>query len=127
MSMMSDYLENAMINTVLRGQAYTPKPVYVALFTSDPTDAGTGVEVTGVSYARQTVTFNAPVEGETSNNTDVLFPISTEAWGIVTHIGLYDSVAGGNLLFYAPLEFTKDMKISSQFKIPKNYLVVKLK
>ena len=127
MSMMSDFLENAMVNTVLRGQAYTTGNVYVGLFTSDPTDANTGTEVAGASYIRQVATFEIPLDGETSNSVDVLFPISTEAWGIVTHIGLFNAVSGGDLLFHAPLEFEKTMNISSQFKIPKNYLIVRLK
>ncbi|MCB2309050.1 hypothetical protein LGL08_20310 [Clostridium estertheticum] len=127
MSMMSDFLENAMINTVLRGQSYAAGSVYVGLFTVNPTDANTEGEVTGASYVRQVVTFEVPLDGETSNTVDVLFPISTEAWGVVTHIGLFNAVTGGNMLFHAPLEFEKTMNISSQFKIPKNYLVVRLK
>ncbi len=43
MAAMSNYLENALINEVLRATGYTaPTTVYVALFTSDPTDAGSG-------------------------------------------------------------------------------------
>lgn len=127
MSMMSDYLENALVNTVLRGQNYTPTSVYVGLFTTDPTDANTGNEVVGASYQRQLVTFEAPLDGETSNSADVLFAIATEAWGTITHIGLFNAATGGNLLFHAPLEFEKTINISSQFKIPKNYLIVRLK
>ncbi|OPX87015.1 MAG: hypothetical protein A4E53_02670 [Pelotomaculum sp. PtaB.Bin104] len=128
MSQLSDYLENALINAVLRNTPYTsPATVYVGLFTSDPTDAGTGTEVSGGAYARQAVTFTAPTDGQTSNSADVLFPIATAAWGTVTHIGLFDALSGGNLLFHAPLEFEKTINISSQFKLPQNYLIVRLK
>ena len=127
MSMLSDYLENALIDTVLRGQSYTGGNVYVGLFTSDPKDDGTGTEVSGNSYERQKVAFKVPLNGETYNDSDVLFPIATEDWGIIAHIGLFDSQADGNLLFHAPLEFEKTINISSQFKIPKDYLIIRLK
>lgn len=128
MSQLSDHLENALLNAVLRNTPYTsPAKVYVGLFTSDPTDAGTGNEVAGGSYARQAVDFTAPVDGQVSNSNEVLFPIATAAWGTITHIGLYDDQSGGNLLWHGPLEFQKAIDISSQFKIPQNYLIVRLK
>ena len=53
MSEMSNYLENALVNAVLRNTSYTsPATVYLALYTSDPTDADAGTEVSGTSYAR---------------------------------------------------------------------------
>ncbi|MCO1599817.1 C40 family peptidase [Desulfosporosinus nitroreducens] len=128
MSQLSDYLENALINAVLRNTAYSsPVTVYAALFTSDPTDAGTGTEVTGGAYVRMPVAFTDPTDGQTSNSADVLFPIATANWGTITHVGLYDALSGGNLLFHAPLEFSKVINISSQFKVPQNYLIVRLK
>lgn len=128
MSPLSDYLENALINAVLRNTAYSsPATVYVALFTSDPTDAGAGTEVSGGAYQRMPVTFTAPTDGQTSNSADVLYPIATENWGAITHIGIYDTQTEGNLLFHAPLEFSKTINVSSQFKVPQNYLIVRLK
>ena len=58
MAEMSNYLENALINATLRATTYTsPATVYVALFTTDPTDANSGTEVTGGGYARTAVSF----------------------------------------------------------------------
>jgi hypothetical protein len=128
LSQLSDYLENALINAVLRNTPYTsPATVYVGLFTSDPTDAGIGTEVSGGAYTRQAVTFGAPTDGQVSNSNEVLYPIATANWGTITHIGLYDALTGGNLLYYGPLEFQKTIDNSSQFKIPPNYLIVRLK
>lgn len=128
MSQLSDYLENALLNAVLRNTPYiSPAKVYVALFTSDPADVGSGTEVTGGDYARQEVDFTAPVDGQVSNSNEVLFPIAMANWGTITHIGLYDDQSGGNLLWHGPLEFQKAIDISSQFKIPQNYLIVRLK
>ena len=70
MAEMSNYLENALLNGTLNATTYTaPAAVYVALYTSDPTDANTGTEVSGGSYARQSVTFAAPSDGLSADAT----------------------------------------------------------
>ncbi len=64
MAEMSNYLENALINATLRNTSYTsPTTVYVALYTSDPTDADSGTECSGTSYARQA---DDPIERNTT-------------------------------------------------------------
>ena len=124
---MSNYLENALINVTLRATAYTaPTTVYVALFTSDPTDAGTGTEVSGGAYARTAVTFAAPSNGVTTNSADVTFPTCTLAWGIVTHIGIYDALTSGNLLYHTPLDASKTVDTGDIFKISSGSLSVTL-
>jgi hypothetical protein len=124
---MSDYLENALLNAVLRNTTYTsPSQVYVALFTSDPTDAGTGTEVTGGGYARQPVTFNAPSNGQVTNASDILFPVATASWGTVTHIGIYDASTGGNLLFHGVLTTSKTISTDDQLKIAAGDITITL-
>ena len=108
MAALSNYLENALINAVLRNVSYTsPATVYVALFTTDPTDAGSGTEVSGGSYARTAVTFGAPTNGVASNSGAVNFPTSSGVWGTVTHVGIYDTSTAGNLLFHGVLTVSK--------------------
>jgi hypothetical protein len=124
---MSDYLENAILNAVLRNTAYTsPSQVYIALFTSDPTDAGTGTEVTGGGYARQQITFNAPSNGQVTNSADILFPVATASWGTVTHIGIYDASTGGNLLFHGALTTSKTISTDDQLKIAAGDITITL-
>lgn len=49
----TDYAENKIVDALLRGQPLaTPANFHIALFTSDPTDANSGGEVSGGSYAR---------------------------------------------------------------------------
>ncbi|MEB3750055.1 phage tail fiber protein [Geobacillus icigianus] len=118
MSAISNYLENALINAVLRNIPYTsPSAVYLALYTSDPTDANTGTEVTGGSYQRQQITFSAPSDGMVSNSNEILFPVATANWGTVTHIGILDAVTGGNLLFYGAVTTPKTISTNDQLKI----------
>ena len=89
MAAMSNYLENILINEVLRATAYTaPATVYVALFTTDPTDAGSGTECSGTSYARQSATFAAPSNGASSTSADINFPQAGGSWGTITHFGI---------------------------------------
>lgn len=127
MAEFSNYLENALVNAVLRNTAYTsPTTVYVSLYTTDPTDADTGTEVTGGSYARTAVTFGAPTDGVTTNSADVTFPTATASWGTVTHIGIHDASTAGNLLFHTPLDTSKTIDSGDIFKITSGNLSVTL-
>ena len=124
---MSNYLENALINVTLRATAYTaPATVYVSLWTSDPTDAGSGTEVSGGSYARTAVTFGAPSNGVTLNSADVTFPTATASWGTVGWIGINDALTTGNLLYHSPLDTSKTIDSGDIFKISTGNLSVTL-
>jgi len=105
----SDYLENKVLDHILGNTAYSaPATVYFGLYTSNPTDAGGGTEVSGVSYARvsktnNTTNFPNAVSGVKSNGTSVDFPTAGSAWGSVQSVGVFDAPTGGNLLYWAPL------------------------
>lgn len=98
----SNYLENKIIDHVLRNTAYTPpSTVYAALYTSNPGEGDTGTEVTGGSYARQSAAFSAASGGATANTGVITFadvPAAT-----ITHVGLRDALSGGNLLYSVAL------------------------
>ena len=127
MAEFSNYLENALINAVLRNTSYTsPTTVYVALYTTDPTDADTGTEVSGNAYARQSVTFSSPSNGVTSNSAAVEFPQATGSWGPVAYIGLRDASSGGNLLFHTALDASKTIATGDVFRIAAGSLTVTL-
>jgi len=127
MAEMSNYLENALINATLRNTSYTsPTTVYVGLYTTDPTDADTGTEVSGGSYARVAVTFNAPSDGVTTNSAAVEFPQATGSWGSVGWIGIEDALTGGNLLYHTPLDAAKTIDSGDIFKIAIGSLSVTL-
>jgi len=127
MAEFSNYLENAVINAVLRATSYTsPTTVYVGLYTTDPTDADSGTEVSGGSYARTSVAFDAPSNGVTQNTADLTFPTATASWGTVTHIGLHDASTGGNLLFHTALDTSKAIDSGDIFKITTGNLTVTL-
>lgn len=95
----STYSINAALNVFLRNTAYTaPVTVYLALL-------NTGTEVTGGSYARQTIAFAAPAAGAVASNTAQTFtamPATT-----VTQIGLYDALTVGNQLYLITVTASK--------------------
>lgn len=134
MAAMSDILENKLIDWLLRGQAIGltgasaaagtgPTSTYIALFTTNPSDPGGGVEVTGGSYARVAVTSSlanwagtqaaasttasSGTSGTTSNNAAVTFPAPTANWGVITGVGIFDASTGGNLLLWGALTVSK--------------------
>jgi len=127
MAEFSNFLENALINATLRNTTYTsPATVYVSLYTTDPTDADSGTEVSGGSYARTSATFDAPSNGVTQNSADITFPTATAGWGTVTHIGVHDASTAGNLLFHTPLDTSKTIDSGDIFKIETGNLTVTL-
>lgn len=104
MAALSDYLENEILDHILGTGAFVmPAGVWVALFTTNPTDADTGTELAGSGYARQPITFGAAAAGSASNAALVEFGPATANWGTVTHIGIYDAVTAGNLLVHGTL------------------------
>ncbi|CAB5222517.1 hypothetical protein UFOVP378_10 [uncultured Caudovirales phage] len=118
MAEMSNYLENALINATLRNTSYTsPSIVYLALYTTDPTDADTGTEVSGSAYARQSITFGAPSNGVSTNSAVIEFAQAGGSWGTVTHIGIRDALTSGNLLFHTPLDASKVIATGDIFRI----------
>jgi hypothetical protein len=129
MAEMSNYLEVALLNATLNGTTYTaPATVYVSLWTSDPTDAGSGTEVSGGSYARTEVSFATAsgTSGNVLNDADVTFPTATASWGTVGWIGINDAATSGNLLYHTALDTSKTIDSGDIFKISTGNLSVTL-
>ena len=118
MAEMSNFLENALINATLRNTSYTsPAAVYIGLYTSDPTDANTGTEVSGGSYTRTAVTMGAPSNGVSTNTAAIEFPQASGSWGTVGWIGILDATSSGNLLYHTALDTSKTISSGDIFKI----------
>lgn len=134
MAMLSDFMENKLIDFLFRAQALGitgataaagtgPATLYVGLYTANPTDAAGGTEVTGGAYARVAVTSaltawagtqaaastvaSSGTSGTTSNNAAVTFPAPTANWGVVTGFGIFDAATAGNLLIWGALTTNK--------------------
>ncbi|WP_078548643.1 phage tail fiber protein [Litchfieldia alkalitelluris] len=133
MSKLSNYLESALLNHVLRGTAMTaPAGVYVSLHTADPTDAG-GSEVTTTAYpayTRKQATFNAPVSGANSttvtNSAELSWTYDGASSLTISHVSIYDASTAGNLLWHGALSASKTVANGDIFKIGAGNLTVGL-
>ncbi len=139
MSELSNYQEQKLLDHQYNEVSYTPPTtIYVALYTDDPTDADTGTEVSGGSYARVLVNENgggspawdlAVVDGigyMVDNADDIVFPTATAAWGTITHVGLRDASSAGNLLHHTALEAPRVVGDGGIFKFLAGTLKLRL-
>ena len=110
MAALSDYAEKLLLDWAMTtGSATRPTAWYVALYTAAPSDSGGGTEVSTGGYARKAVTFAAATSpgGTTSNTGAVSFTASGANYGTVTHIGIFDALTTGNLLWHGAMTASK--------------------
>jgi hypothetical protein len=124
----SDYLEDIIIDHLLRKVDFTPpEKVYLALFTGD-----TGLEAnapeaevstSGTAYARKEVALDAASGGVSANTSDIEFEEATGDWGTITHVALVDHATntnwgtGVNVLMWAELTTSKEIGSGDTFRI----------
>tara|TARA_Y100000592_G_C5234071_1_gene205248 strand:- start:45 stop:452 length:408 start_codon:yes stop_codon:yes gene_type:complete len=132
MSEASDYVENQILNCYLNQTNITaPTNIYVGLHTADPTDAGSGAEVStsGTGYGRIEITDKfgtaSGTGGSVSSNADITgFTANGANWGTITHIGIYDASTSGNLLFHTALDSSATVNDGDSFQISSGNLTV---
>ena len=95
---LTTYYRTAIMNT-LRGTNCSGFSPYIAFCNGDPTGAGS--EFSGNNYARTAVTFTTPAQQPsgtdlTQNSAEVISPVSTGAWGTLTHVAICDASTAGN-------------------------------
>ena len=118
MAAMSNYLELKMLDHFLgTSSTSAPSNVFLSLWTSDPTDAGSGTELSGDAYARQDINFAAASGGAAASNATVTFPTATGSWGTITHIGIHDAATSGNLLYHSALSASKAIASGDVFQV----------
>ena len=113
MSQMSDYLEGQIRAHIFRTATFTkPTGLTVHLYTAAPGETGGGTEVSGGSYAAQSLnpldanwTAASATDGLTDNASAITFPSPTANWGVVTHVAIKDQAA--NFLLYGALAQSK--------------------
>ena len=99
-------IENQLLDALVGTSSYTvTTPIKLALETVAGSDTAAGTEVTGGSYARQTIAFAAASSGAISNNATISFtnmPACT-----VVAIAIYDNAGSPKRLAYGPLTANK--------------------
>lgn len=149
---MSDYLENKLIDHLFRDTTFAkPTTLHIALLTTAAVDSdtgtqiysgsgGTGVEVSGGSYARVAYNPSASANWEatqggvsgassgtgglTSNNTTITFPTATGNWGTIVGIAILDASTNGNALYFGTLSVNKTVTSGDVFQFSENQLSI---
>jgi len=131
MSAMTNYLEDALINFILRDNPDTfAKPganIYVGLikfYDTPVVEAGTLTqEASGGGYARVQVTgvggtnWDDPSGGgATQNSNDITFPTATGDWDNISGVIIADAASAGNVLLHGSLTTARDVKNGDVFK-----------
>lgn len=134
MANISTYLEEAILNHVMRNTEYVrPTTVYVGIVTSAAVDAdleaGTLTnEVTLYDGDRKAVTFLAPTQvlGKATIKNDA--PLDFENMPAVTvkYAIVCDAATGGNILYWCPLTVQKTTNAGDTFRILDEGLVLDL-
>ena len=141
----SNYLELALLNHIFGNNANASNSatsfsapadngIYVSLHTADPTDAGSGAEVSGNGYTRSnasdSLTWTVAQAGGTTtakNDQAIAFPQATGNYSSnVTHISIWDNSSSGNLLFHGELTTPKTVTTGDTFQINASALVITL-
>jgi hypothetical protein len=136
MTAASNYLENKVLDHVLKNTAYTqPTSLYLALFnntsanTAANLEAGTLTDETttsGTAYARKTVAFSASSGGTAATSATVTFDAATASWGTITHVAVMDAITGGNVLFWGAVTTSKQIDTGDTFQVTSGNLTISL-
>jgi hypothetical protein len=104
-------LNDKIIDHIFRTTALTkPTNLYFSLYTTAPTDAGGGTELTigtggynRVAVVPLDTNFALPIagDGHTENSNAITFGTPSTAWGLITAVGVFDAATAGNLLIWA--------------------------
>jgi hypothetical protein len=115
----SNYLEDQ-ITRWISGTTFDAAPAntFVQLYSQDPTDAGSA---TGALYTRISVAANGWTRGTngvgTLTNTNVItITSSAESGATATHVAVFDSLTGGNMLFAGALASSKTIATGDELR-----------
>jgi hypothetical protein len=122
MASLTDYAKNLLARALVGRQPSLPVATWAALGTGGTDAAGLSGEPAAASgYARQPVTFTG--SGAQRNTAPLRFAFSASV-GTLTHVGLYDAVAGGNALAWGTLGTPATLNAAGTVTVPAESLTV---
>jgi hypothetical protein len=120
-----DIIENQLLDALVGTSSYTvTTPIKLALVTANGSDSAAGTEVTGGSYARQTIAFDAASGGSIDNNAAISFtgmPACT-----VVGIEFYDSAGSPKRLAYGPLTASRTVTSGDTVQFASGAIILSL-
>ena len=136
MSASSNYLENKVLDHVLKVAAYTqPSNLYLGLFTNTSGSAAANLEAgtltdevstSGTNYSRKAVAFGSASGGTSATNATVTFDAASATWGTITHVAVMDQATGGNVLFWGAVTTSKSIEAGDTFQVSTGNLTISL-
>ena len=112
------FFEAQILNTLRNITAVGYSSLFVGLFVTNPTNTGAaGIEISYANYERQPIQFTPPAPEGSSigirNSNAIVFPTSAQDAGTVTHLGIFDSSIGGNMLLFGDLTIPLQIQTNS--------------
>lgn len=97
----TNYLEDKFLLASLTGNTYTGNgTVYLALYSTAPGESGSGTELSGSGYSRQSIAFSVNTgNGVATNTANVVFGNATADWSTAVAYGVIDAPSAGNILY----------------------------
>jgi hypothetical protein len=138
MGAFSNYLENQIANWLTATtMPAAPTTLYVALFSTDPTDAGGGTELTtaitgaatrvGVAGGSWTkITAATTVDASIKNTNEITITNSSLSSTTLnaSHFGVFSNSTGGDLLFHGQLASTIPIALNDAVKFAPNAITL---
>lgn len=122
MASLTDYAKNLLARALVGRQPSLPVAAWVALGTGGTDAAGlSGEPAAATGYARRPVAFTG--SGAQRNAAPIRFAFTASA-GTLTHVGLYDAVAGGNALAWGTLATPATLPAAGTITIPAESLTI---
>lgn len=110
------YQANRDLSSSFGGIPFAPETTYYIGLSNNATVSELNfTEPTGGGYTRVALpnnadSFNAPSNKSVSTKISIEFPTSTDTWGTVYAIGIYDSaLSNGKLLYYEELSIPREV------------------
>jgi hypothetical protein len=106
----SNYLNNKILNYIFNAGTFTqPTGLQCALYTVAPTASTAGTEVSGGSYARQSISVTSTANFLTTTtqtitnvNPIIFTPAASASWGTVLAAAFFDQ-GGTNMLYFGTM------------------------
>jgi hypothetical protein len=115
----SNYLEDQ-ITGWINGTTFATAPTatFVQLYSQDPTDAGsaTGALYTRISVASGGWTRGTGGAGTLTNTAAITITSSAASSATATHVAVFDTITGGNMLFAGLLAAPKTIATGDEVK-----------
>lgn len=113
MGSLTDYAEKKVLNNLVGQDTFASVSMWVGLFTTAPSDASGGTEVSGGNYARKSSgTWTSATAGLVANAAVITFATASAAWGTVSHFALLDDSSTGNMVAWSTLTASRDVATS---------------